>query len=132
MPGLGRKFIGVMSGGTLELHGTESVSWTLLTRSIPASGLVTGGYAFQRNFSRGINLRVVDQDTGAVLLTERYDTHDSRNDSRRLTQLLQSLPDGRIVTLAVGDSAVKSLLDETKKAIEDRLGSRFVYDLKYR
>ncbi|XP_076020860.1 cell surface hyaluronidase [Genypterus blacodes] len=132
IPDLGRKFIGVLRGGTLELHGTERVSWSLLTRSIPASGLVTGGYAFQRNFSRGINLRVVDQDTAAVLISERYDTHDSRNDSRRLTQLLRSLPAGRIVTLAVGDSAVKSLLGETKKAIEEKLGSTFVYDLKYR
>ncbi|XP_035514547.1 cell surface hyaluronidase [Morone saxatilis] len=132
VPGLGRKFIGVKSGGTLELHGAETVSWSLLTQSIPASGLATGGYAFQRNFSRGINLRVVDQDTAAILFTERYDTHDSRNDSRRLTQLLRSLPAGRIVTLAVGDSAVKSLLDETKKAIEEKLGSSFVYDLKYR
>uniref|UniRef100_A0A4W6G8X8 hyaluronoglucosaminidase n=1 Tax=Lates calcarifer TaxID=8187 RepID=A0A4W6G8X8_LATCA len=132
VPGLGRKFIGVQSGGTLELHGTERVSWSLLTRSIPSSGLATGGHAFQRNFSRGINLRVVDQDTAAVLLSERYDTHESRNDSRRLTQLLRSLPAGRIVTLAVGDSAVKSLLDETKKTIEEKLGSSFVYDLKYR
>ncbi|KAM3610535.1 uncharacterized protein V6R79_005289 [Siganus canaliculatus] len=132
VPGLGRKFIGVMGGGTLELHGSETVSWSLLTRSIPASGLATGGYAFQRNFSRGINLRVVDQDTAAVLFSERYDTHDSRNDSRRLTQLLSSLPDGRIVTLAVGDSAVKSLLDETKKTIEEKLGSSLVHDLKYR
>ncbi|TMS03907.1 Cell surface hyaluronidase [Larimichthys crocea] len=96
VPGLGRKFIGVMSGGTLELHGTEAASWSLLTRSIPASGLVTGGHAFQRNFSRGINLRVVDQDTAAET------------------------------------SAVKSLLDETKKTIEEKLGSSFVYDLKYR
>uniref|UniRef100_A0A671VVW0 Cell migration inducing hyaluronidase 2 n=1 Tax=Sparus aurata TaxID=8175 RepID=A0A671VVW0_SPAAU len=132
VPGLGRKFIGVMGGGTLELHGTERISWSLLTRSVPASGLVTGGYAFQRNFSRGINLRVVDQDTAAVLFSERYDTHDSRNDSRRLTQLLRSLPEGRIVTLAIGDSAVKSLLEETKKALEERLGSSFVNDLKYR
>lgn len=131
-PGLGRKFIGVLGGGTLELHGTERVSWTLLTRSVPASGLSTGGYAFQRNFSRGINLRVIDQDTAAVLFSERFDTHDSRNDSRNLTRLLQSLPDGRIVTLAVGDSAVKSLLDETKKAIAEKLGSSYVYDLKYR
>nr|XP_033475597.1 cell surface hyaluronidase isoform X1 [Epinephelus lanceolatus] len=132
VPGIGRKFIAVNSGGTLELHGTERVSWSLLTRSVPASGLATGGYAFQRNFSRGINLRVVDQDTAAVLFSERYDTHESRNDSRRLTQLLRNLPVGRIVTLAVGDSAVKSLLDETKKAIEEKLGSSFVYDLKYR
>uniref|UniRef100_A0A8C6UX77 Cell migration inducing hyaluronidase 2 n=1 Tax=Neogobius melanostomus TaxID=47308 RepID=A0A8C6UX77_9GOBI len=127
----GRKFIGVMSGATLELHGTERISWSLLTRTIPASGLATGGYSFQRNFSRGINLRVVDQDTSAVLFLERYDTHDSRNDSRRLTQLLRALPEGRIVALAVGDSAVKSLLEETKKAIEERLGSSYVYDLKY-
>lgn len=131
-PDLGHKFIGVMGGGTLELHGAERVSWTLLTRSVPASGLATGGYAFQRNFSRGINLRVVDQDTAAVVFSERYDTHESHNDSRRLTQLLRSLPAGRIVTLAVGDSAVKSLLDETKKAIAEKLGSSFVYDLKYR
>uniref|UniRef100_A0A8C3AVN8 hyaluronoglucosaminidase n=1 Tax=Cyclopterus lumpus TaxID=8103 RepID=A0A8C3AVN8_CYCLU len=132
VPGMGRKFIGVMRGATLELHGTERVSWSLLTRNVPASGLTTGSYAFQRNFSRGINLRVVDQDTAAMLLSKRYDTHESRNDSRQLTQLLRTLPVGRIVTLAVGDSAVKSLLDETKKAIEEKLGSRFVYDLKYR
>ncbi|KAM9393439.1 cell surface hyaluronidase [Pholidichthys leucotaenia] len=132
VPVFGCKFIGVKNGGTLELHGVERVSWSLLTRSIPASGLATGGYAFQRNFSRGINLRVIDQDTAAVLFSERYDTYDSRNDSRRLTQLLHSLPAGRIVTLAVGDSASKSLLDETKKAIEEKLGSSLVYDLKFR
>ncbi|KAM6965707.1 cell surface hyaluronidase [Aplochiton taeniatus] len=132
VPGMGRKFIGVQAGGTLELHGAERVSWSLLTRSLPASGLATGGYAFQRNFSRGINLRVVDQDTAAVLFIERYDTHDSRNDSRRLSQLLRSLPAGRIVTLAVGDSAVKSLQEETKATVEELLGSTQVYDLKYR
>uniref|UniRef100_A0A3B4AE25 hyaluronoglucosaminidase n=1 Tax=Periophthalmus magnuspinnatus TaxID=409849 RepID=A0A3B4AE25_9GOBI len=131
VPIFGRKFIGVMSGAVLELHGTERISWSLLTRTIPVSGLSTGGYALQQNFSRGINLRVVDQDTSAVLLFERYDTHDSRNDSHRLTQLLRDLPEGRIVALAVGDSAVKSLLDETKKAIEERLGSSYVYELKY-
>uniref|UniRef100_A0A1A8UJ54 hyaluronoglucosaminidase n=1 Tax=Nothobranchius furzeri TaxID=105023 RepID=A0A1A8UJ54_NOTFU len=132
VPGLGRKFIGVMGGGTLELHGIERVSWSLLTRSIPASGLATGGYALQKNFSRGINLRVFDQDTSALLFDGRFDTHDSRNDSWRLTQLLRTLPAGRIVALAVGDSAVKSFLDETKKAFKEVLGSRFAYDLKFR
>lgn len=132
VPGLGRKFIGVGAGGTLELHGTPKLSWTLLSRTVPASGLVTGGYSFQRNFSRGINLRVVDQDTGAVLFSERFDTHDSRNDSRQLHRLLHELPPGRIVAMAVGDSAAKSLLDETKKTIQNLLGSTFVNDLKYR
>ncbi|XP_041855255.1 cell surface hyaluronidase [Melanotaenia boesemani] len=132
IPDLGSKFIGVMGGGTLELHGTEKVSWSLLTQSIPASGLASGGYAFQKNFSRGINLRVVDQDTAAVLFSERYDTHESYNDSERLTQLLRSLPAGRIVTVAVGDSAVKSFQDDTKKAFKEVLGSRFAFHLRYR
>ncbi|XP_064152938.1 cell surface hyaluronidase isoform X2 [Anguilla rostrata] len=132
VPGLGRKFIGVRAGGTLELHGTPKLSWTLLTRTVPASGLATGGYAFQRNFSRGINLRVVDQDTGAVLFAERFDTHDSHNDSRQLHELLRGLPAGRVVAMAVGDSAAKSLLDETKRTVQTLLGSTFVNDLKYR
>ncbi|CAL8250805.1 unnamed protein product [Boreogadus saida] len=132
VPAMGRKFIGVAAGGTLELHGRRRVSWSLLTRGVPASGLATGGYSFQRNFSRGINLRVVDQDTAAVLLLERFDTHDSRNDSQRLSELLRALPVGRVVALAVGDSAAKSLLDDTKRAVGERLGSRYVYDLKYR
>lgn len=129
---MGRKFIGVKGGGSLEIHGTERVSWSLLTRSISASGLASGGHAFERNFSRGINLRVVDQDTADVLLWERYDTHDSRNDSEQLTQLLLSLPPGRIVALAVGDSAIKNLQDKTKKAIKETLGSSFVHSLQYR
>ncbi|XP_030647265.1 cell surface hyaluronidase [Chanos chanos] len=132
VPGMGRKFIGVRAGGTLELHGLERLTWTLLTRTVPASGLPMGSYLFQRNFSRGINLRVVDQDTGAVLMAERFDTHDSKNDSRHLTEVLKALPKGRIVTLAVGDSAVKSLLDETKRTIQNLLGSSYVNDLKYR
>ncbi|KAG9331493.1 hypothetical protein JZ751_018896 [Albula glossodonta] len=132
VPDLGRKFIAVQGGGTLELHGAPKLSWTLLSRTIPASGLATGGYAFLRNFSRGINLRVVDQDTGGVLFTDRFDTHDSHNDSRRLHELLKSLPTGRIVAMAVGDSAAKSLLEETKRTIQNLLGSIFINDLKYR
>uniref|UniRef100_A0A673M7K3 hyaluronoglucosaminidase n=1 Tax=Sinocyclocheilus rhinocerous TaxID=307959 RepID=A0A673M7K3_9TELE len=132
VPGMGRKFLGVNAGGTLELHGSERLSWTFLTRTVLASGLATGDHGFQKNFSRGINLRVVDQDTAEVVSNERFDTHDSRNDSKRLSQLLKSLPAGRIVALATGDSAVKSLLEETKRTIKDLLGSNHVNNLKYR
>lgn len=131
VPGMGRKFLGVNAGGTLELHGSERLSWTFLTRTIPASGL-TSDHSFQKNFSRGINLRVVDQDTAEVLSNERFDTHDSYNDSMRLSELLKSLPAGRIVALATGDSAVKNLQKETKRTITDLLGSNHVNNLQYR
>lgn len=75
---------------------------------------------------------MVDQDTAALLFSERYDTYDSRNDSQRLAQLLRSLPVGRIVTLAVGDSAERNLGPETREVIKEKLGSRFVLDLQYR
>lgn len=132
VPVFGRKFLGVRGRGTLELHGVQRPSWTFMSRTLPASGLATGGYAFQRNFSRGINLRVLDQNSGAVLFSERFDTHESLDDSRKLEELLRSLPSGRIVTLAVGDSAVKNLHADTKKTIQDVLGSTYVNDLKYR
>lgn len=132
VPGMGRKFLGVNSGGTLELHGSERMSWTFLTRTVPASGLATGDHAFQKNFSRGINLRVVDQDTAEVLVNERFDTHESQDDSKRLGELLKALPAGRIVALATGDSAVKNLVLETKQTIHDLLGSNYISDLKYR
>ncbi|MBN3297827.1 TMEM2 hyaluronidase, partial [Amia calva] len=132
VPVFGRKFIGVKAGGTLELHGTEKLSWTLLTKTLVPSGLVAGGHAFEKNFSRGLNVRVIDQDTAEVLVMDRFDTHDLKNDSRRLHELLKSLPAGRIVALAVGDSAVKSLLEETKRTIQNLLGSSFVNNLKYR
>uniref|UniRef100_A0A8C4RLB9 Cell migration inducing hyaluronidase 2 n=1 Tax=Erpetoichthys calabaricus TaxID=27687 RepID=A0A8C4RLB9_ERPCA len=132
VPGFGRKFIGVRAGGTLEMHGLEKRSWTLLSKTIPSTGLVSGSYSFEKNFSRGINLRVIDQDTAEVLVVERFDTHESRNDSKKLHECLRSLPPGRIVALAVGDSAVKSLLEETKSTIEELLQSKYVRDLKYR
>ncbi|XP_039606665.1 cell surface hyaluronidase isoform X1 [Polypterus senegalus] len=132
VPVFGKKFIGVRAGGTLEMHGLEKRSWTLLSKTLPSTGLVSGSYSFAKNFSRGINLRVIDQDTAEVLVVERFDTHESRNDSRKLHEYLRSLPPGRIVALAVGDSAVKSLLEETKSTIEKLLQSKYVRDLKYR
>lgn len=35
IPKLGEKFIGVLAGGTLELHGKDKRSWTKLTKTAP-------------------------------------------------------------------------------------------------
>ncbi|XP_004464997.2 cell surface hyaluronidase CEMIP2 [Dasypus novemcinctus] len=132
MPTFGKKFIGVAAGGTLELHGTQKTSWTLLARTLHSSGLAFGAYAFEKNFSRGLNVRVIDQDTAQILESVRFDTHEYHNESRRLEEFLRIQDPGRIVAIAVGDSAAKSLLQGTIEMIQDRLGSNLIKGLSYR
>lgn len=132
MPTFGKKFIGVEAGGTLELHGARRTSWTMLARTLHSSGLPFGSYAFEKDFSRGLNVRVIDQDTARVLENEKFDTHEYHNESRRLQEFLRAQDPGRIVAIAVGDSAVKSLLQGTIQMIQDRLGSKLIHGLGYR
>lgn len=132
VPIFGKKFIGVSPGGTLELHGSRKLSWTLLTKSLTSSGLPAGPYSFERSFFRGLNVRVVDQETAQVLVTEKFDTFSSETESKRLQDFLNALPPGRIVAMAVGDSAEKKLLPETRLTIQHLLGSNQVKGLAYR
>lgn len=132
MPTFGKKFIGVEAGGILELHGARRTSWTMLARTLHSSGLPFGSYAFEKDFSRGLNVRVIDQDTARVLEYEKFDTHEYHNESRRLQEFLRAQDPGRIVAIAVGDSAVKSLLQGTIQMIQDRLGSKLIQGLGYR
>ncbi|XP_005581976.1 cell surface hyaluronidase CEMIP2 isoform X2 [Macaca fascicularis] len=132
MPIFGKKFIGVEAGGTLELHGARKTSWTLLARTLNSSGLPFGSYTFEKDFSRGLNVRVIDQDTAKILESERFDTHEYHNESRRLQEFLRFQDPGRIVAIAVGDSAAKSLLQGTIQMIQERLGSELIRGLGYR
>ncbi|NXE25720.1 TMEM2 hyaluronidase, partial [Ardeotis kori] len=132
VPEFGKKFIGVGPGGTLELHGHQKLSWTLLSKTMYFSGLAYGHYTFKKNFSRGLNVRVIDQDTAEILEVLKFDTHEFSEDSLKLQNLLKNGSPGRIVAIAVGDSAAKNLLEETRVTIQNLLGSKFVRGLSYR
>ncbi|XP_009884699.1 PREDICTED: transmembrane protein 2 isoform X2 [Charadrius vociferus] len=132
VPEFGKKFIGVGPEGTLELHGHQKLSWTLLSKTMYFSGLAYGHYTFKKNFSRGLNVRVIDQDTAEVLEVLKFDTHEFSEESLKLQNLLKNGSPGRIVAIAVGDSAAKNLLEETRVTIQNLLGSKFVRGLSYR
>ncbi|XP_025919832.1 cell surface hyaluronidase isoform X2 [Apteryx rowi] len=132
VPEFGKKFIGVGPEGTLELHGHQKVSWTLLSKTIYFSGLAYGHHTFKKNFSRGLNVRVINQDTAEVLEILKFDTHQFSEESLKLQNLLKKESPGRIVAIAVGDSAAKNLLKETRLTIQNLLGSKFVAGLSYR
>lgn len=132
VPEFGKKFIGVGPEGVLELHGRQKVSWTLLSKTVHFSGLAYGHYTFKKNFYRGLNVRVIDQDTAEVLEVLKFDTHEFAEESLKLQNLLKNGHPGRIIAIAVGDSAAKNLLEETRVTIQNLLGSKFVRGLSYR
>ncbi|XP_072324858.1 cell surface hyaluronidase CEMIP2-like isoform X1 [Scyliorhinus torazame] len=129
----GKKFIGVDRGGVLELHGRRNLSWTLLSRSLYPGGLQYGAYRFDRHWgSRGLNVRVIDPGAARLLAAERFDTHLWANESGRLQEFLRSQAKGRIVAIAVGDSAARSLSVSARNDIRELLGSQQVRHLGYR
>ncbi|XP_070598756.1 cell surface hyaluronidase CEMIP2 [Erythrolamprus reginae] len=132
VPTFGEKFVGVGPGGTLELHGSQKLSWTSLSKTLYSSGLAPGSYTYEKEFFRGLNVRVIDQDTSKLLEKGRFDTHESLDDSKKLQDFLKAQHFGRIVAIVVADSAAKNLLEETKRTIEDLLGSKLVKGLSYR
>uniref|UniRef100_A0A4W3IX72 hyaluronoglucosaminidase n=1 Tax=Callorhinchus milii TaxID=7868 RepID=A0A4W3IX72_CALMI len=131
VPEFGKKFLGVDAGGILEMHGTKKLSWTLLTKTLPASGLIFGSSLYTPP-NRGLNVYVVDQDTGQVLAKENFDTYEEVRESKRLEAFLKSQETGRIIAIAVKDSAAKNLHPQTKKFIQELLGSNYVQVLSYR
>ncbi|XP_051896303.1 cell surface hyaluronidase-like isoform X2 [Pristis pectinata] len=129
----GQKFIGVDKGGILELHGRKSLSWTFLAQTLYPGGLQSGAYRFDKYWgSRGINVRVIDQGTAKVLAAHRFDTHLWANESRRLQEFLRCQPRGRVVAIAVGDSASRRLTLSARNDLSELLGSKEARYLGYR
>ncbi|XP_060035573.1 cell migration-inducing and hyaluronan-binding protein isoform X3 [Erinaceus europaeus] len=131
-PYFGLKFLGVGQGGTLELHGQRKLAWTFLARTLRPGGLQEGGYFFERSWGhRGVIVHVIDPRVGTVTHSERFDTYSSQRESGRLVQFLDTVPDGRILALAVNDEGSRSLDAEARAAVT-RLGSKHFLHLGFR
>ncbi|XP_066283940.1 inactive cell surface hyaluronidase CEMIP2-like [Branchiostoma lanceolatum] len=122
----------VTSGGTMEIHGQRKVAWTQLTQTVPQGGLPKGPYSWDSvidGWQRGINVRVIDEISAAVVDSANFDTWISEDHSRSLATFLDQIPTGRIVALAVQDEAVSNLEDSAKEKLRE-LGSVEVDSLK--
>jgi hypothetical protein len=83
------------------------------------------------NWGRGMNVAVFDQTTGNVLQTATYDTCASQEVAAQFAALVEGLPAGRIVAVAVQDEASHNLTDRAKLACES-IGSARIRQLEYR
>ncbi|CAH1248257.1 TMEM2 [Branchiostoma lanceolatum] len=123
----------VLEGGTLEVHGKRKLGWTQLTQTVPAGGLPKGTYFWDTSpeWPRGIHVRVFDEISGTHVSTDRFDTQISATESLRLAAFIDQLPDGKVVALAVVNTADRRLEDTAKQKIRE-LGSVEVDSLNRR
>ncbi|KAM8972296.1 cell surface hyaluronidase CEMIP2-like [Pelodytes ibericus] len=129
----GKKFIGVDKGGILEIHGRRPLSWTFLDATLHPGGLPYGSYKWEKHWgSRGINIRIIDPETGQILAADRFDTHMFLDEGKRLEEFLSKQSPGKVVAAAVGDSAAKSLTPDTRRYLREALSSRYIFHIGYR
>ncbi|CAH1266051.1 TMEM2 [Branchiostoma lanceolatum] len=123
----------VTPGATLEVHGKQKLAWTQLAQTVPAGGLPRGTYYYDsyNRWTRGINIRAIDETSGAVVDLADFDTFESEEESRRLAKFIDQIPSGRIVALAANDEASRKLGDSAKSKIKE-LGSVEVDSLGHR
>ncbi|KAI8511538.1 hypothetical protein Bbelb_106380, partial [Branchiostoma belcheri] len=128
----GKQFL-VTTGGTMEVHGRQKLSWTQLAQTVPAGGLPRGTYYYDsyNRWTRGVNIRAIDETSGSVVDLADFDTYDSDEESRRLADFIERIPSGRIVALAANDEASRWLEDSAKSKIRE-LGSVEVDSLGHR
>ncbi|XP_072321030.1 cell migration-inducing and hyaluronan-binding protein [Eucyclogobius newberryi] len=129
----GQKYIGVGTGGTLEIHGSPKLSWTFLNKTLhPGQSSSNRSYEFRTSWGhRGLIVHLLSPRTGRVLKDDRFDTYRSHNESVRLAHFLDTVEPGVIVVLVVNDEASNNLEDAAKSRVS-QLGSRHIHTLGFR
>uniref|UniRef100_A0A3P9AQ23 G8 domain-containing protein n=1 Tax=Esox lucius TaxID=8010 RepID=A0A3P9AQ23_ESOLU len=128
----GRKYIGVGTGGTLEIHGKKKLSWTFLNKTLHPGESQDNSYLFERGWgNRGIIVHVIHPKTGEVLHSDRFDTYRSKEESRRLAKYVDGVENGMILAMVVNDEGSNNLEESAKKTIS-KLGSRHFHRLGFR
>ncbi|MDJ0516570.1 MAG: interleukin-like EMT inducer domain-containing protein [Trichodesmium sp. MO_231.B1] len=80
------------------------------------------------NYSRGINVAVFDETTGKPLFCNSFDTPIGNSDI--FADFINSLPEGKIVALAIKGDAVSTTFTDKAKAAFKTIGSAEIDNLK--
>ena len=82
-------------------------------------------------YARGLNVIVINEHNGNVIYHKSFDTHDTHVHSETFANFISSLPDGRIVVIAIKDAATRSLGEPAIQACES-IGSSLIRQIGYR
>ncbi|XP_063161404.1 protein FAM3B isoform X2 [Candoia aspera] len=84
----------------------------------------------QGNAGRGINIAILDYNTGKVVVTQYFDMWEGEF-SRPMTDFIQKAPLGSLLFMATLDDGSTKLQNDGKKAIAE-LGSKEIWNLRFR
>ena len=73
----------------------------------------------------GLNVILLDEKSGQILESRNFKTQTDTSDSENLVNFITSLPDGRIVAMAIKGDAIAHLSEDAKHACES-IGSRHI------
>ena len=109
--------------------------------SVKSAGTALGNYAkivvdsteielqSEIGSTRGLNVVVVDEQSGRVLARRLFDTHSQAvadtSPSHDFVDFIDTLPTGRVVAIAIKGDAIARLSENAKRACES-LGSRYI------
>ncbi|MFQ5651399.1 MAG: C25 family cysteine peptidase [bacterium] len=110
----------------------------LIVYEAESGGFSDGNFAFLRRNGeffgpnrRGHNVAVFDETDGAFLTAEVFDTFVDAGNAEALAQLIDDLPDGRIVVVAIRDEGTVSMTESAYLALEG-LGSGLTRQVGFR
>ncbi|MCT7967813.1 hypothetical protein NG799_15840 [Laspinema sp. D1] len=113
-------------------YGSASITMNgIEVLPIPIKGDGTGK-------TRGLHVAVINEQDGSVVQKEHFKTYDSSEEASRFAKLIEEIPIGRIVALAICDEASRYITGdhgtENQAAINacQKLGSKKIEQLKYR
>ncbi|MBE9125085.1 hypothetical protein IQ258_02660 [Coleofasciculus sp. LEGE 07081] len=118
-----------------------SVSANGSTISVTSAGLDFGdvaqitlngqGVAIEGGYQRGLNVVVFDSSTTIPILNQSFDLFANPTAADAFAQLIEDLPEGQIVAIAVKDDGFYNLSERAKQACE-AIGSRLIHHLQFR
>ena len=125
-------------GTTITLSSADAAYTSLIVKS---AGFSVGNFAkfvvngkilrITTHYGRGLQVAIINETSNNILHKQYFDTYGSSTAAPSFVNLINSLPNGRVVAIAIRDEGIARLSEAAKRAIEG-LGSKYIRQVRFR